>query len=239
MAKDNPPHIASETWITDITAEHLRNSTAAGGAHQVYVINVLPARSCEEAGIDDDEPATAPAQKGAQKDAGKGEKKTRKPAAPPVQTWMMKGNTVFDPVNSFRQREANGTTWGSLIDLAPRVQMSVARLLVRERRPKSLPTEGVIAMEHYTIALALEWTENYFTTVQVPVGLTESKRPQHICKVHGVLLDGGSALKCISNRLASQLGLERKAAQKAIINTDGTERTVTEAVVFPFMNGST
>jgi hypothetical protein len=38
--------------------------------------------------------------------------------------------------------------------------------------------------------------------------------------------------------VASQLGLKRKAAKKVIINADGMERTVTEAVLFPFLIGS-
>ncbi len=134
----------------------------------------------------------------------------------------MKGKEVFDPVDALRETEVKGITWGSLIDLSPRVQMSVARSLVREKKPKEATIEGVIPMEQNTVALALERTDNYFTTIQVPVGKTEAQKPQHIFRVHGVLLDVGSVLNCISDRAATQLGVEQKAARNVIIIAVGT-----------------
>lgn len=70
------------------------------------------------------------------------------------------------------------------------------------------------------------------------MGKTAAQKPQHNFRVHGVLLDSGSVLNCISDCVATQLRSEHKAAWKIIINVDRTERIMTEAEWFPFWIGS-
>ncbi len=91
MATENPPHVTAETWVTDITAKHIGSSGTVGGGDPMCAINVLPVRTREEAGIDEGQPATAPAPKHGRKNMGSKSKRPKKLAAPPVQTRMIKG----------------------------------------------------------------------------------------------------------------------------------------------------
>ncbi len=84
MATDNSPHVASETWVTEITAEHLRNSGAASDSNPICAINVLLVRTRDEAGINEGKLAMAPAPKRGRKDAGPKSRKPKKLAVPPV-----------------------------------------------------------------------------------------------------------------------------------------------------------
>jgi hypothetical protein len=118
IATVNPLHVTLETWDSEITAEHFRSGGAIGDDDPTCAVNVLPVRMREKAEIDKGEPAVAPAPKRGRKDTGSKPKRPKKPAAPPVQTQMMKGKEVIGPVNTLCETDVKVIMWGSLINLS-------------------------------------------------------------------------------------------------------------------------
>lgn len=246
-------HPAAHTWVTEITPDHSGHTEKAHTPANVFVVEEVLAtgerRTRDEAGLDEPDQPNGPngrAPKRTKESGPRGGRhpKARVPAAP-LQTRMMKNYDVFDPVDALRKTEVRGMDWRSLIDIAPRAQMAVARALVRERPKKLSHVEPVNGGPSgpATAAVALSRLRNYYTEIYVTIydqrgdPSPQTSYPRQF-RVTEVLIDGGATVNCISEQTAQALHLNLNSdTDVTITNADGRDQQLYHLVTFHFTIG--
>jgi hypothetical protein len=183
-----------------------------------------PGRALSEEDLADRPTATVPADL-----LEKPKKKRRHPnEREPIR--MMKGQPKFRTMETLRDTEVRGMTYGQLFLLAPSTRQEVSYGLVQERAPRKKKEKGkekVVSLVEPTRTsgrsgdMGHAWPEaigrivNFYTTAQV----MQSGRKQSSFTLKRVLVDGGSVLNMIPLSLARKMDLTLRPQTEVIMKT--------------------
>lgn len=192
----------------------------------------------------------------------KGSKKKRDPAAKRT-IRMMQGVTPWDPVMALKHTPVVGLDWGNLIALAPQVKIKVCKGMVAEKLEKGSgayhDVAAIAATLHRTDAVELKSVANnisrqergsgnqgfqYGVAIPEPTGFIVNFHTTGIIKkqadgylrtftIPRVLLDGGSVLNLMPERVAARIGLPMDSNDDIVIRTATNEiKRITQCARF-------
>jgi len=136
---------------------------------------------------------------------------------------MMKGQPTFNTMETLRDTEVRGLTYGQLFLLAPSTRQEVSSGLVQERPPSKKKgkakvvsfAEPVSGPSGRAMPEAIGKIVNFYTTARV----TQSRGRHPSATLKRVLVDGGSVLNMMPLSLARKMRLTLQLQTEVVMRT--------------------